>query len=98
MTTVQLNKIENRRVFFEKYAKQHNFDPRKAENWYSQPKERIMVQKVLAMKAINSILILLLKGSHAVVFHHNNSLLQALLDIFPDIGLEAAKFRVDGKQ
>jgi hypothetical protein len=37
---------ENRKQFFETYAHQNGFDARSAENWYLQPQERIMEQKV----------------------------------------------------
>lgn len=36
----------NQRKFFENYAKQNKFDPLIAENWYSQPRRKIMVMKV----------------------------------------------------
>lgn len=41
------NSKENRRAFFEKYAKDHDFDPLVPSNWYSHPIKRIMSQKVL---------------------------------------------------
>jgi hypothetical protein len=37
--------IENRKKFFEKFAKENFFDPLIPENWYSQPKQ-IMDTKV----------------------------------------------------
>eukprot|EP00026_Physarum_polycephalum_P001731 Phypoly_transcript_01733.p1 GENE.Phypoly_transcript_01733~~Phypoly_transcript_01733.p1 ORF type:complete len:1003 (+),score=155.23 Phypoly_transcript_01733:421-3009(+) len=60
-----------RRKFFEKYANVHSFDPRVPENWYSQPKKQLMA----------------FEGASHVVYHHKNSAAQALLDLFPDIGL-----------
>ena len=38
--------IRNRRGFFERYAKENEFDPLRPENWNKQSRERIMAQKV----------------------------------------------------
>ena len=38
--------IENRRLFFERYAQTHRFDPLCARNWYQHPTEQIMATKV----------------------------------------------------
>lgn len=40
------NEVENRRDFFEKYAKRMNFDSQDAEKWYLQPMENILSFKV----------------------------------------------------
>jgi hypothetical protein len=32
------------------------------------------------------------QGAARVIYYHNNNLAQALLDLFPDIGLVAEKF------
>jgi hypothetical protein len=37
---------ENRRRFFENFAKTNGFDPLIAEAWYSQPSEKILSAKV----------------------------------------------------
>eukprot|EP00026_Physarum_polycephalum_P001387 Phypoly_transcript_01388.p1 GENE.Phypoly_transcript_01388~~Phypoly_transcript_01388.p1 ORF type:complete len:627 (+),score=98.80 Phypoly_transcript_01388:211-1881(+) len=64
-------KKENRRKFFENYAKAHGFDPLKPENWLKQSKEDIMA----------------MEGAPRVIFYHENSPAKALMDLFPDIGL-----------
>eukprot|EP00026_Physarum_polycephalum_P003664 Phypoly_transcript_03677.p1 GENE.Phypoly_transcript_03677~~Phypoly_transcript_03677.p1 ORF type:complete len:748 (+),score=79.94 Phypoly_transcript_03677:247-2244(+) len=64
--------IENRRKFFENYAREHGFDPLVAENWYKQSREKLMSRK----------------GARRVIHCHNNSIDQALIDLFPDIGLD----------
>ena len=46
MDTVFWGKMENRRQFFEKYAKQNRFDPLIAANWYLQFKGNILSAKV----------------------------------------------------
>lgn len=40
------SKVENRRGFFEKYARDNHFDPYSPENWYHQPFSRILTMKV----------------------------------------------------
>ena len=35
-----------RRKFFENYARANDFDPLAADNWYAQPKDKIMSYKV----------------------------------------------------
>lgn len=41
-----LEKAENRRSLFEKYAEENEFDPLIPENWYSQPRNKILAYKV----------------------------------------------------
>eukprot|EP00026_Physarum_polycephalum_P005354 Phypoly_transcript_05386.p1 GENE.Phypoly_transcript_05386~~Phypoly_transcript_05386.p1 ORF type:complete len:586 (+),score=95.25 Phypoly_transcript_05386:3-1760(+) len=67
--------IENRRKFFENFAADHGFDPHNPLDWYSQDKEKILLQK----------------GAARVVFYHENNVAKALLDLFPNIGLEKSK-------
>lgn len=38
--------IENRRKFFEDYATENHFDSQDANQWYKQPREKIMAAKV----------------------------------------------------
>eukprot|EP00026_Physarum_polycephalum_P002627 Phypoly_transcript_02635.p1 GENE.Phypoly_transcript_02635~~Phypoly_transcript_02635.p1 ORF type:complete len:741 (+),score=93.71 Phypoly_transcript_02635:157-2379(+) len=74
-TDTSLNKIENRRKFFEDYAKMIGFDPQKAAHWYEQPMSLIMSTK----------------GASNVIYYHQKSLTQALLDLFPNINLDKTK-------
>lgn len=48
--------ISNRRKFFEHYAKQHGFDHKIPENWYTHPKKLIYTAKVIDMLLLLSIL------------------------------------------
>eukprot|EP00026_Physarum_polycephalum_P001458 Phypoly_transcript_01460.p1 GENE.Phypoly_transcript_01460~~Phypoly_transcript_01460.p1 ORF type:complete len:826 (+),score=126.37 Phypoly_transcript_01460:385-2862(+) len=66
---------KNRRKFFLKYAAEKGFDPLVAENWYKQSRKSIVESKRAA----------------SVLHYHNNSVARALLDLFPDIGLEKSK-------
>eukprot|EP00026_Physarum_polycephalum_P001397 Phypoly_transcript_01398.p1 GENE.Phypoly_transcript_01398~~Phypoly_transcript_01398.p1 ORF type:complete len:808 (+),score=111.44 Phypoly_transcript_01398:465-2888(+) len=70
-------KLRNRRLFFEEYAKENKFDPLVPENWYTQPRKRIHSKK----------------GADRVLAYHNHSVPTALLDLFPDIGLDKSKFQ-----
>ena len=91
-----------RRNFFENYAKRLEFDPLTPDNWYIQPKERIMSTEVLTMIFFffflfvlfffASLLIVIMKGAFQVIHYHNDSISAALLDLFPDIGLTKVGF------
>lgn len=72
------NKRSHRRIGLEEYARDSNFDPLTPEPWYS--------VSVVSMKKFPSM--------RAILSHHNDSLRQGLLDLFPEIGLEPAKFGV----
>ena len=101
-------KSRTRRKFFEEYAKEHSFDPNDPSSWYLQPSARIMAVKVGGRRegeeggregkereregSINE----LSKGARQVIAYHNNSIKQALLDLFPNIGLERAMFPKKG--
>eukprot|EP00026_Physarum_polycephalum_P002735 Phypoly_transcript_02743.p1 GENE.Phypoly_transcript_02743~~Phypoly_transcript_02743.p1 ORF type:complete len:836 (+),score=105.65 Phypoly_transcript_02743:77-2584(+) len=70
------SKVRNRRKFFEDYAKDHGFDPLIPENWYKQSSKKIKAAK----------------GANRVMHYHKNSSIKALIDLFPNIGLDEAKF------
>jgi len=67
---------QHRRDFFLDVAKKKGFNPLVAENWYP-----------LSFSELASF-----KGSNAVLAHHNSSFVNALLQLFPDIGLSVNKF------
>jgi len=67
----------SRRKFFENFAKAHKFDPLIAENWY--------LHSMAKMKESH-------KGTFQVINYHGRSVAQALLDLFPDIGLQKSRF------
>eukprot|EP00026_Physarum_polycephalum_P002504 Phypoly_transcript_02511.p1 GENE.Phypoly_transcript_02511~~Phypoly_transcript_02511.p1 ORF type:complete len:789 (+),score=87.01 Phypoly_transcript_02511:70-2436(+) len=69
--------VENRRKFFEKYARQNGFDHSVAENWYAQSREKIMA----------------VKGANSIINYHKQDLSKALMDLFPNIGLQKSKFQ-----
>eukprot|EP00026_Physarum_polycephalum_P002178 Phypoly_transcript_02183.p1 GENE.Phypoly_transcript_02183~~Phypoly_transcript_02183.p1 ORF type:complete len:820 (+),score=71.06 Phypoly_transcript_02183:178-2637(+) len=67
----QWSDIYTRRAFFERYAKRNMFDPLIPYNWYIQEKSKILN----------------LKGAKRLIYYHGNSLNKALMDLFPNIGL-----------
>jgi len=69
------NKAETRRKFFEEFAKDNGFDPLNPQHWYSVRKKNIM--------AIN--------GISTILSYHNNSISMALLELFPEVGLNKNK-------
>eukprot|EP00026_Physarum_polycephalum_P003118 Phypoly_transcript_03127.p1 GENE.Phypoly_transcript_03127~~Phypoly_transcript_03127.p1 ORF type:complete len:674 (+),score=87.16 Phypoly_transcript_03127:242-2263(+) len=70
------DKVENRRKFFENYAKDNGFDPQDAYSWYIQPREKILSYK----------------GAPNVLRRHNKNIRRALIDLFPNIGLDKPHF------
>jgi len=68
--------VRNRRKFFEAHARENNLDPLHPETWYSLDLTKLLYKK---------------KGTQGVVKYHGRSVAQALLDLFPNIGLDRAK-------
>eukprot|EP00026_Physarum_polycephalum_P001959 Phypoly_transcript_01963.p1 GENE.Phypoly_transcript_01963~~Phypoly_transcript_01963.p1 ORF type:complete len:985 (-),score=156.37 Phypoly_transcript_01963:23-2977(-) len=66
----------NQKEFFKKVAAAHNFDPLVPSNWYSFTNADILKHR----------------GANSLLVHFNGSFTQALLHIFPDIGLDPSKF------
>jgi len=66
----------NLRNFFVSYARDSNFDPLLPENWYSQTSTMIAHRK----------------GQSSVLNRYKGSISDALLDLFPEIGLITSKF------
>jgi len=75
------NDIEERRKCLEKYAKENDFDPLIPENWYLQSREKIR----------------LFPGMRGIVGYHGESVIQTIIDLFPNIHLDKSKFnrRID---
>eukprot|EP00026_Physarum_polycephalum_P010399 Phypoly_transcript_10562.p1 GENE.Phypoly_transcript_10562~~Phypoly_transcript_10562.p1 ORF type:complete len:418 (+),score=65.52 Phypoly_transcript_10562:189-1256(+) len=70
------SKPENRRSFFENYAKSHNFDISVARNWYLEPAQNILSAK----------------GAYRILYYHGNSISKALVELFPEMEFERKKF------
>jgi len=70
--------ITNRRNFFEKFAKEHGFDPLIRKNWYNIPLTSITSNN---------------ETRNSVVSHYySGNMVRALLHVFPEIGLNPKKF------
>eukprot|EP00026_Physarum_polycephalum_P000368 Phypoly_transcript_00368.p1 GENE.Phypoly_transcript_00368~~Phypoly_transcript_00368.p1 ORF type:complete len:1106 (+),score=136.69 Phypoly_transcript_00368:1680-4997(+) len=69
--------MKTRRAFFLKFAKAKDFDPLEPENWYKCSKKAILRTP----------------GARNILFYHNNLISQALLDLFPKIGLDKVLFK-----
>eukprot|EP00026_Physarum_polycephalum_P001465 Phypoly_transcript_01467.p1 GENE.Phypoly_transcript_01467~~Phypoly_transcript_01467.p1 ORF type:complete len:1055 (+),score=143.84 Phypoly_transcript_01467:198-3362(+) len=70
------NEEANRRKMFLDYAAANNFDPNNPDNWYTVTRPQILETK----------------GGAAVISYYGGSLVQALKQLFPAIGLDAGKF------
>eukprot|EP00026_Physarum_polycephalum_P002670 Phypoly_transcript_02678.p1 GENE.Phypoly_transcript_02678~~Phypoly_transcript_02678.p1 ORF type:complete len:822 (+),score=110.18 Phypoly_transcript_02678:190-2655(+) len=68
----------NKRIFFDEYARNKGFDPLLAENWYS-----------LDSKDLRSFS----KDITDILELHENSIVQTLIAVYPSIGLGKTKFR-----
>jgi len=68
--------ISYRRRFFDEYAKDKGFDPLFPDNWYYMTKERL---------ALN-------RGSQSVLGFYNGSVMNALVDAYPNITWMKEKF------
>lgn len=82
----------NRRMFFVNFAKANAFDPLIAENWYTVQKDQVTQSKVQYTKLRAHSFIFILKGGSRVLYYSNNSVPKALVELFPDIGLDKTKF------
>lgn len=84
------NDPQNRRLFFENFARSKGFDPLQASRWYS-----VTIADLAGVKVnINShVLYSQFQGATTVLRHYNKSIPAALMDVFPDIGLEKKKFQ-----
>eukprot|EP00026_Physarum_polycephalum_P001081 Phypoly_transcript_01082.p1 GENE.Phypoly_transcript_01082~~Phypoly_transcript_01082.p1 ORF type:complete len:1032 (+),score=114.94 Phypoly_transcript_01082:178-3273(+) len=75
--------IKNQRNWFVAFANAQPFDPLIANNWYSVSHPQIMA----------------VKGARSMLAYYGNSYSNALLSLFPNIGLEKKKFsRSHGKK
>eukprot|EP00026_Physarum_polycephalum_P006810 Phypoly_transcript_06862.p1 GENE.Phypoly_transcript_06862~~Phypoly_transcript_06862.p1 ORF type:complete len:562 (+),score=109.53 Phypoly_transcript_06862:93-1688(+) len=72
---------EKRRAFLDAFAARHKFDPKIPDNWYSVTRESVIDSK----------------GGDGLLKQYNRNLINALMDIYPDIGLRREHFRFGKK-
>eukprot|EP00026_Physarum_polycephalum_P001744 Phypoly_transcript_01746.p1 GENE.Phypoly_transcript_01746~~Phypoly_transcript_01746.p1 ORF type:complete len:627 (-),score=117.38 Phypoly_transcript_01746:106-1986(-) len=71
----------SRRRFFERFAKKRGFDPNVPENWYPFQRSEFMKEK----------------GAFVILAHYGGSFVKGLMQVFPEIGLQAHKFATMAK-
>ena len=99
--------MAKRREFFENYAKREGFDPLVPDNWYSFSRRRVLASEVTLLNHLSIVLLVhrlscpshlshdlayAMQGAAQVLMFHNNSIPNALLELFPNIGFEKSKF------
>eukprot|EP00026_Physarum_polycephalum_P001418 Phypoly_transcript_01419.p1 GENE.Phypoly_transcript_01419~~Phypoly_transcript_01419.p1 ORF type:complete len:980 (+),score=139.70 Phypoly_transcript_01419:131-3070(+) len=72
----------SRKLIFESIAKAKGFDPLMAENWYSISHSEVVIQK----------------GGSIMLEYYEGSVVKALLDVYPNIGLDEEKFLITTRQ
>eukprot|EP00026_Physarum_polycephalum_P001094 Phypoly_transcript_01095.p1 GENE.Phypoly_transcript_01095~~Phypoly_transcript_01095.p1 ORF type:complete len:1190 (+),score=164.67 Phypoly_transcript_01095:101-3670(+) len=80
--TQQHSEILTPRKLFDEFAEKNSFDPLLADNWY-----KITRSKILSMK-----------GSETILSMYGSSLSQALAQVYPEVDIDAAKFKFIEKQ
>ena len=102
---VSWNKVERQRNLFKNYAKQQGFDHLNPDIWYRH-REKVLSAKVhfslssLPLHRLSSspfclllYLFLIFQGAANAIQHHQYSLANTLVHLFPDIGLDKSKLR-----
>ena len=84
--------MDNRRSFFEKYAKDKGFSPRDPNYWYFVSVKDLLQEKVNKFPHLK-ILIYVLQRAQSVIAHSpKKDLALGIMEAFPDIGLMRNKF------
>jgi len=68
--------VKNRRKWLDDFAKERKFDPLIAQNWYSFTTEKVL-------KA---------KGARSMLRHHQSSIINALVSLYPEVRFKKSKF------
>eukprot|EP00026_Physarum_polycephalum_P001437 Phypoly_transcript_01438.p1 GENE.Phypoly_transcript_01438~~Phypoly_transcript_01438.p1 ORF type:complete len:1047 (+),score=162.81 Phypoly_transcript_01438:248-3388(+) len=69
---------ENRKTFFDDFAKKYEFDPLINTNWYNITTKQFVEEK----------------GGSSILNYYNNSFIKALMEIYPASGIDESKFKV----
>ena len=85
----------NRKNLFLAFAREQKFDPLIAQNWYSASRQAFTRFKVSASSPPSALAVHLLdlKGSCTVLLYYKGSFGKALLQLFPNIGLDKDTFQ-----
>ena len=84
--------MDNRKYFFNQFARENNFDPAVPTNWYSVTREHVLGKKVekeedRREKRWGKNILKHDQGAKTVLSHYGGNLARALIHLFPDIGL-----------
>lgn len=71
------------------FAKNSGFDPLVAENWYTISRDKIM--QSVCTPLLGQTIVTLLQGGAKVIDQYNGSVVGALINLFPNIGLDKSK-------
>jgi len=87
-------KREERKAVLLAFAKANNFDPLVADCWYYVSRKQFLLYTVCIPLYLFPLLDILnlLKGGRGVVKYYDNSLIEAIIDLFPELSLEKSKF------
>lgn len=91
--------VQLRRKFFEKFAKEHQFDPLVASSWYSITEEQIMESEVCPSLSpfLETMTNIQFKNAISVLSYYNKNFKKALTSLFPEIGLERRFYYIPSK-
>lgn len=84
-------------MFFDEFAKTRHFDPLLPENWYNVNRRDIIsevLQRYVIMLYNCSNNDALLQGGKGLLVYYDDSLVKALQQVYPAIGLDPQKFKV----
>ena len=79
---------------FNKFARNHGFDPLVAKNWYYVSRQDVLEMKVcikLKKKTLINIFILM-KGAERTMNYYDRSFVNALIHLYPDVGFDRVQF------
>lgn len=90
------NDNKNMRDFFDSFAHTFGFDPLIPDNWYNVPQKDVLqhVCKFDYAFLCNNNFIYKNGNGISVLYHYKNSVIKALLDVYPNIGLNISKFKI----
>jgi hypothetical protein len=85
--------MKNRKDFFDRLATSLNLDPGDPKTWYSITRDQVLRAKV-SIKNISYWVHIdyFIKGGRGVLWYYNYSYVTAIASIYPNIGLDSAKF------
>jgi ribulose-5-phosphate 4-epimerase/fuculose-1-phosphate aldolase len=81
---------ENRKEFFDKFAKKRGFDPLIPNHWYFVSHDDILAETVRMMEYLQQINTM--QGGATVLHFYSNSVMRAVVDVYPHIQFDEKSF------